>query len=325
MSTVLVTGANGFVGMHLCKHLNDKGFTVRRAVRSHVTELQPVGSSEVVVGDIDSNTDWTAALSDVDYVVHLAARVHVLSESSTDPLTAFRKVNTLGTARLAEQAVEAGVRRFIYVSSGKAAADETTSPQLESDQPQPTDPYGQSKFEGEELLLRKGSTERIQPVVIRPPLVYGPQVGANFLRLLNVVKRGVPLPLSGVRNKRSLVSVYNLCEFITHCLSHPAAAGNVFNVSDGCDVSTSELLNAIGSSMNRRARLFYVPPVFLRLMFQSIGRASDFNRLFGSLQLSIDKAQRLLGWTPPVSMDEGLRMTVDWYSQQSSVDSEGSQ
>lgn len=311
MTTVLVTGANGFVGSHLCRLILERGYNVRHAVRSRVSAGIADDMDVVEVGDIEANTNWCEALDGVDAVVHLAARVHVLAESATDPLAEFRKVNTAGTETLARQAALAGVRRFIYVSSVKATVATTDTPSLESDPPSPSDPYGQSKQEAEALLL--GGDSALEPVVIRPPLIYGPGVGANFLRLLKIVKAGVPLPFSGIRNARSLVAVDNLCDLIATSLRHPDAAGEIFNVSDGEDVSIAELLTAIGVAMHRSPRLFYLPPGILRFGLAAIGRSDDFERLCGSLQLNTEKARNVLGWKPPVSMNEALQSTVNWY------------
>jgi nucleoside-diphosphate-sugar epimerase len=229
MKLVLVTGANGFVGGHMCEFLSGQGYSVRRAIRS-VESYAPQSDDDVVsVGSISADTDWSTAVSGVDAVVHLAARVHVLSESSEDPLTAFREVNSLGTMRLAKQAAEAGVRRFVYMSSIKAGV----AGELNSD-----DPYGQSKLEAEQELFRFAATEQLEPVVVRPPLVYGPGVGANFLRLLKIIELGVPLPFRSVENHRSLVAIENLCDFVAQCLDSDAAVGEVFDVSDGDTVST---------------------------------------------------------------------------------------
>lgn len=313
MNTVLVTGANGFVGTHLCTILQEKGYTVRRAVRTSEAS-QSHADDLVQVGDIDANTDWSQALDGVDAVVHLAARVHVLNESSDDPLASFREVNTHATEKLASQAAEQGIRRFVYISSIKACVSTTPNgPQREADPAHPEGPYGQSKYEAELALLRIAEVTQLEPVVIRPPLVYGPGVGGNFLRLLSVVQKRVPLPLRGIKNGRSLVSVYNLCDLIALCLDHPAAPCQVFNVSDGHDLSTPELLTAIGSAMNRRALLWPVPSALLRMMFKITGRPDDFDRLFGSLQVSISKARNVVGWTPALSIHEGLQKTVRWY------------
>lgn len=315
MSVVLVTGANGFVGGHLCTFLESRGYTVRRAVRTLNRAGPEHAGDSVAVGDIGSTTNWQDALSGVDALVHLAARVHVLDDRSTDPLAAFREVNTYGTRQLARQAVDAGVRRFVYVSSIKAATGSTgQEPQRESDPAQPDDAYGQSKLEAERELFQISAASPLEPVVIRPPLVYGPGVGANFLRMLKVVEKGVPLPFQGLKNHRSLVSVTNLCSLVECCLENDAAVGEVFHVSDGVDLSTPELLQTLGRAVGRRARLFSLPEAVLRFMFWGMGRSEEYERLCGSLHLSIDKARDELDWTPQVEMDDALRQTIAWYN-----------
>ena len=317
MSVILVTGANGFIGTHLCEMLDSRGYTVRRAVRSLDRIERETSGGAVAVGDIDATTDWRAALDGVDAVVHLAARVHVLDDRSSDPLASFREVNVSGTSRLARQAADAGVRRFIYLSSIKAGVGTTgEKPFREDDPPQPDDPYGQSKLEAEDELFRMGEAGELEPVVIRPPLVYGPGVGANFLRMLKIVDKGIPLPFLGIENRRSIVSVVNLCDLVTTCLEHEAAVGEVFHVSDGADVSTPELLQKIGTALGRRARLFTLPAGVLRLVFRLTGRPEDYERLCGSLHLDVEKAESVLGWTPPVKTDDAIRQTADWYVDQ---------
>jgi len=314
MSTVLVTGASGFVGSHLCKLLELKGHTVRRAARSLAESARSGDADWIETGDINAETDWRPALEDVDAVVHLAARVHVLKESLADPLTAFREVNTLATENLASQAAEQGIRRFVYFSSIKAAVSTTTTGSLREDDPaHPEGAYGLSKYEAELAVLRIGRESELEPVIIRPPLVYGPGVGGNFLRMLNIVRKGIPLPFRSVDNARSLVSIFNLCDFVVRCLDHPAAANQIFNVSDGRDLSTPGMLEAIGVAMSRDVRLWRFPPQLLRVILASVGRGDDFDRLFGSLSVNTDKARDVIGWKPVMSVSEGFQETVDWY------------
>ena len=317
MSTILVTGANGFVGSHLCKYLELKEHTVRRAVRTLAAAARCDDADWIETGDVNAETDWRHALEDVDAVVHLAARVHVLKESSADPLTAFRNVNTFATENLASQAAEQGVRCFVYLSSIKAAVSTTTTGSLREDDPaHPEGAYGLSKYEAELAVLRIGQTSELEPVIIRPPLVYGPGVGGNFLRMMNIVRKGIPLPLRSVDNARSLVGVINLCDFITCCLDHPAAARQIFNVSDGRDLSTPGMLEAIAAAMNRDVRLWRFPPQLFRVILAALGRGDDFDRLFGSLSVNTDKARDLIGWQPVMSVSDGLKETVDWYRDQ---------
>jgi nucleoside-diphosphate-sugar epimerase len=310
--TVLVTGANGFVGRALVDHLlrrHDR--TVVAGVRRSDARV-PAGAEPRIVPTLGPEADWANALAGVDQVVHAAARVHVMDETEADPLTAFRRVNTQGTLALAEQAARAGVRRFVFISSIKVNGEQTAPGRpFDADQPvAPTDPYGLSKHEAEQGLLRLARDTAMEVVIIRPVLVYGPGVGANFASLMRWLKRGVPLPLGAVRNRRSLVSLDNLVDLIAVCLDHPNAANQVFLVSDGEDLSTTDLLRRLGLALGRRPWLLPVPPRLLTLAAHLIGRTSITQRLFGSLQVDIDKNRRLLGWRPVVTVDHALRTTA---------------
>lgn len=266
------------------------------------------------MGSLSSVTDWTVALRSVDQVVHLAARVHVMNDKSSDPLAEFRQVNVEGTANLARQAAAAGVRRFVYLSSIKVNGEFTQEgrPFTADDAPAPEDPYGVSKHEAEQALRQIAADTGMEVVIIRPPLVYGPGVKANFESMMRWLARGVPLPLAAVtQNRRSLVALDNLVDLIMVCLSHPAAANHTFLVSDGEDLSTAELLKRMGAAMGKPARLFYLPPVLLKLGAQVVKKPGIYQRLCGSLQLDITKTRRLLGWSPPVSVDEGLRRAAE--------------
>ena len=295
---VLVTGANGFVGGHLCRTLEAAGVEVVRAVRS-----SPSGA--VVIGSINSTTDWSAVLEGVDAVVHLASRVHLMRDTVDDPLAAFRTVNVAGTLNLARQAVGAGVKRFVFISSIKA------------DNPESDDFYGISKAEAEQGLKEICSVSGMELVVIRPPLVYGPGVGANFLRLMKLAGSGLPLPLASVRNLRSLVYVGNLCDLIFQCLENSSAAGQTFFVSDGQDVSTPEVLRRLAEAQGKRDRLFPFPVSLLHLAGRLTGRRAEIERLCGSLQIDISHAKKTLGWHPPVSLQRGILKTVEWFREKS--------
>ncbi len=312
---ILVTGANGFVGAKLCTVLPRPGSVVRAGCRRGGTV--PAGAQEVArIGDAGPEADWTAALAGVDAVVHLAARVHVMREESRDPLAEFRRVNVAGTRRLAECAVQAGVRRFVYVSSIKVNGERTGSrPFTETDPPCPEDAYAQSKYEAEMALREIAARTGMEIVIVRPPLVYGPGVKGNFLALLRVVQMGLPLPLASCNNRRSLVGLSNIADLLALCVTHPAAAGETFLAADGEELSTPELLRRAGRALGRPARLFPVPPALLRAGARMLGRAGAGERLCGSLQIDISRTRRILGWNPPSSVDEELARTAQWYQQ----------
>ena len=340
---VLVTGANGFIGRALCdKLLADDGYHVRGAVRGtdQMTALAS-GVEGVMVGDIGPETDWSEALVGIDGVVHLAARVHVMRESSVDPLAAYREVNVEGTKCLAIAAANAGVKRFVYISSVKVNGERTgkrderptsnielptsnekqkkQKPEVrgqegelkgafsEKDVPGPQYPYGISKWEAEQALRDVAANTDLEIVILRPPLVYGFGVKANFRSLMKWVRRGVPLPLGAVHNKRSFVALDNLVSFIIHCIDHPKAANEVFLISDGENVSTTELLQKMARAFGKRSFLLPVPVWLMTFVAGLLGKRDVSDRLFGSLQVDSSKARDLLGWKPIVSMDEGLR------------------
>ena len=312
--TVLVTGASGFVGSALCARLLRDGGSVRAAVRS--LNSQPGGAEAFAIRSLSSETDWTPALRNVEQVVHLAARVHVMNDKSPDPLAEFRRVNVEGTVALARQAAIAGVRRFVFLSSVKVNGEFTEAGHLftEDDAPAPEDSYAVSKYEAEQLLRQIAAETGMEVVIIRPPLVYGPGVKANFESMMRCLARGVPLPLAAVtNNRRSLVALDNLVGLIVTCLNHPAAANQTFLVSDGKDLSTAPLLKRMGAAIGQPARLFYLPPTLLKLGASVLNRPGIYQRLCGSLQLDIAKTRQLLGWTPPVSVDEGLRRAAEGF------------
>jgi nucleoside-diphosphate-sugar epimerase len=310
--TTLVTGANGFVGSALCARLLRDGMSVHGAVRA-ANPLQH-GAEAITVGSLSSYTDWSEALRNVEQVVHLAARVHVMNDRSLDPLTEFRRVNVEGTANLARQAAAAGVRRFVYLSSIKVNGEFTVEGQsfTANDVPAPQDAYGISKHEAEQLLRQIADETGMEVVIIRSPLVYGTGVKANFAAMMIWLARGLPLPLVAVnQNRRSLVALDNLVDLIVTCLDHPAAAHQTFLVSDGEDLSTADLIRRTGVAMGRAARLFYMPTVFLKLAANLVNKPGIYQRLCGSLELDITKTRQLLGWVPPVSVNEGLRRAAE--------------
>jgi UDP-glucose 4-epimerase len=304
---VLVTGANGFVGGHLCQTLEAVGIDILRAVRNP----QP---GAVAIGSINGATDWSVALPGVDAIVHTAGRVHVLRDTALDPLTEFRKVNVDGTLNLARQAARSGVNRFIFISSiavhGLTSGCLPFSPQ---DVPNPHDIYGLSKYEAEQGLKELSNKTGLKLVIIRPPLVYGPGVSANFLRLLKLAGSGLPLPLAAVHNRRNPVYIGNLCDLILKCLTHPAAAGQTFLVSDDQDISTPELLRLLAKAMNKKAWLFPMFGSVLRIAGRLTGFSGEVARLCGSLQVDISCTKELLGWTPPITLEKGIQNTVREY------------
>ena len=314
---ILVSGANGFIGRTLCARLYAAGLHARGTVRFlQKTDAFPKKVSLVMVPSIGPDTDWTEALRGIDTVVHLAARAHVLEDVTAEPLAAFREVNLKGTARLAEMAVQCGVKRFVYMSSVKACGENRGSSYSENDKTTPQSPYGISKWEAEQALHAIAAETGLEIVVIRPPLVYGPGVKANFLRLLKIVKKGFPLPLAGIKNRRSLIYLGNLVEAVLTCILHPKASSQTYFVSDGVDLSTPELIGRIAAAMGKPARLFYSPPFLLKTVGAFLGKSDQIDRLTGSLTVDSGKIQRELGWKANHTIDHGLTETAQWYLNQ---------
>ena len=311
---ILVTGATGFVGTALVGRLAaDRAFNgVIAAVRQTVA-LFPEGVRQFPVGDLLPATDWSAALQDVDKLVHCAARVHVMQDDSTDPLRAYRLVNVEGTLNLARQAAASGVRRFVCVSSIKVNGEATQprQPFSADDLPAPLDPYGVSKLEAEQGLREIEAKTGMEVVIVRPPLVYGPGVKANFASMVRWVARGLPLPFGAINNARSMVALGNLVDLLVTCLKHPEAAGQTFLVSDGEDVSTTELLRRTAQALKKKTLLLPIPTFVLESGAALLGKRAVAQRLCGSLQVDIDKTRRLLGWNPPLTLDQGLKKTVE--------------
>jgi nucleoside-diphosphate-sugar epimerase len=311
---ILVTGASGFVGGALVKRLvaDKSSETVVAAVR-RLDKTLPREVRPKLVGDLLSSTDWHDALQGVDVVVHCAARVHVMQDFASDPLEAYRQVNVDGALNLARQAAQVGVRRFVFVSSIKVNGEATSFGHSFSadDSPAPLDPYGISKMEAEQRLRELSAQTGMEVVIVRPPLVYGPGVKANFASMMSWVARGVPLPLGGIRNVRSMVALHNLVDLLITCQKHPAAAGQTFLVSDGQDVSTTDLLKRTAHAMGKTAMLLPVPVRWLEWGAVLLGKRDVVQRLCGSLQVDIDKTRRVLGWTPPLTLDQGLKKAVE--------------
>lgn len=307
---VLVTGSTGFVGSALVGEMKRRGIRTRIVIRSG-----PTLERDVVVEDIGPDTDWSAALDDCNCVVHLAARVHLMNDKAFDPHGEFRRINAGGTLNLARQGVFAGVRRFVYVSSIKVNGEGTLpgQPYTAADLPAPADPYGISKREAEDGLRQLAAESGMELVIIRPPLVYGPGVKANFLAMMDWLYKGVPLPLGAIHNRRSLVALDSLVDLIVTCISHSAAANQTFLVSDGEDLSTTNLLRRMGTALGKPARLLPLPAWLLTAGARMIGKSDLSQRLCGSLQVDISKNKRLLGWVPPVKVNDALRLTAEHY------------
>jgi nucleoside-diphosphate-sugar epimerase len=310
---VLITGANGFVGRALVARLDDKpDCTAVCAVRDP-KGLAAVPVKVVQIPDLTANTDWSAALSGVEVVVHTAARVHVMNEQSADPLAEFRRVNVEGTLALARQAATAGVRRFVFLSSIKVngEATEPGKPFTADQPPAPVDPYGISKLEAEQGLQELAAETGMDVVIIRPVLVYGPGVKGDFRSMLGWLRRGIPLPLGAIDNRRSLVALDNLVDLIMTCTTHPAASNQVFLVSDDEDMSTTLLLQRMARAMATSSRLIPVPAGLIKAVAALLGRGDIAQRLCGSLQVDISKTKERLQWQPPVSVDTALRRTAE--------------
>ncbi|WP_130888498.1 SDR family oxidoreductase [Pseudomonas sp. Sample_21] len=310
--TFLITGGNGFLGRALIDRLIlESDCSVVAPMRTRTHEHAP-GVDVIPFEGLSGANDWSRVLTEVDVVVHAAARVHVMDEVAVDPLAAFREINVDATLNLARQAAASGVKRFIFVSSVKVNGESTFSgaPFCADDLPAPLDAYGISKFEAEQGLKRLAQVTDMEVVIIRPVLVYGPGVKANFLTMMQWLERGVPLPFGSVRNSRSLVSIGNLVDLIVTCASHPGAANQTFMASDGEDVSTSDLLRKLGQALGKPSYLLPVPVWVMKRLLALVGRRSISQRLFGSLQVDIGKNRQLLGWTPPISLDKGLALTA---------------
>jgi nucleoside-diphosphate-sugar epimerase len=312
MPTVLVTGASGFVGLRLCVRLAAEGYRVRAALRHRSAELAAVApAAEIVtVGAIGADTDWRESLEDVDTVVHLAARAHVMRDTASDPLAEYRRVNVSGSAALAQAAAAAGASRLVYMSSIKVNGEATIhSPFRESDAPAPLDAYGRSKWEAEQGLGRIAAQTGLGLTVLRPPLIYGPGVKGNVARLLGWIARGRPLPLGSIDNRRSLIYLENLIDAILAVMRHPAP-GRLYLVSDARDLSTPQLIRALARGLGRPPRLFSVPPSLLRLAGACTGQRDAVDRLLGSLQIDASRITAELGWRPAHDPEQGLILTA---------------
>ncbi|MFX1671531.1 SDR family oxidoreductase [Paraburkholderia sp. A2WS-5] len=317
---ILVTGATGFVGRALVAKLAQEHVAIRACVR-RPDVVMPDGVQISQIDGLSAEQDWRAAMADVSVVVHAAARVHVMEDNAADPLVEYRRINVAGTLQMAEQAAAAGVSRFVFISSIKVNGEATARgrPFSASDSPAPLDPYGVSKMEAEEGLREIARRTGLEVVIIRPPLVYGPGVKANFQSMMRWLDRGIPLPFGDIHNARSLVALDNLIALIVVCISHPAAANETFLVSDGEDLSTTELLRRMGAALDRPARLIPLPAALLQFGARVAGKPAIAQRLCGSLQVDISKTKELLAWNPPLSVDEGLRQAAEGYRSEASI------
>ena len=304
---VLLTGATGFLGKRLSAVLHANPMvSLTTAVRRHVD----IPAKHIAtVKSIDENTDWFIALTNQKIVIHTAARAHIMRDEATDPLAEYRRVNVDGTLNLARQGAAEGVKRFIFISSIKVNGEQTPlgKPFTAKDTPSPDDAYGISKWEAEQGLKKVSAETGMEVVIIRPPLVYGPGVKGNFASMIKLVEKGLPLPLGAIHNQRSLVALDNLVDLIVTCIDHPAAANHVFLAGDGQDLSTTELLRVVAKAAGKPLRLIPIPSYLLMLAATLLGKKAEAQRLLGSLQVDISKARDLLGWEPPISVEEGIR------------------
>ena len=308
-SQVLVTGSTGFIGRALLARLATENLHIRATVRNNTESTFNKIAQVIDVGDLTPSLDWRLALEGVDVVVHLASRVHIMSDQAKDPPAEYRRINVDASLNLAYQAAEAGVKRFIYLSSIKVNGEFTLPGDIFSadDIPLPQDAYGVSKHQAEMGLRVIASETGMEVVIIRPPLVYGPGVKANFLSMMRWLSRSIPLPLGAINNLRSLVALDNLVDLIVRCIDHPGAANQIFLVSDGEDISITSLLHRMGKALGKPARLIPVPISWLHIFGKLLGRKAIVERLSLSLQVDISKTRKLLNWSPPINLDEGLQ------------------
>lgn len=313
MTTILVTGATGFVGGHLLPPLLEQPDNVRAALRTLPTSQMATGVDLCQVGDINASTNWQDALQDVDIVIHLASRAHILKETVADPMAAFNQVNVEGTRQLVQQSIEAGVKHFIFISSVGAMTTLSDDCLTEESACVPDSPYGRSKWQAEQDLMALAQTTAMKWTILRPTLVYGPHNPGNMERLIKLVDRGLPLPFGLIKNRRSLVYVGNLVDAILTILENPKAFNQTFLISDGITLSTAELIRAIANALHGPARLLPIPPLLLKVLGQVTGKSDSVDRLLGSLAVDSAKICQTLDWTPPYSMQQGLEKTADWY------------
>lgn len=335
---ILVTGSDGFVGTAVCREMLRRRIPVRGCLWQPAS--LPDGCESIVVGDIGAHTEWNNALVDVEAVVHLAARVHIMDDEAIDPISEFRKTNVEGTRHLAASAAKAGVKRFLYLSSIKVNGEFTEHRDAaiyqkalfdpnpiesaivpavfkETDEPRPKDPYAVSKWEAEKALWEIEARTGMPVTILRSPLIYGPGVKANFLKLVQLVDRGIPLPFGGIHNRRSFLGLTNLADLICLCLKHPAARNELYMACDGDDVATPELIRRIALALGKRPRLLPIPGWMMKLAGTLTGKSAQIGRLCSSLLIDSSKARQRLGWAPPSTMDKELRRIAEWYLSKS--------
>ncbi len=316
MEKVFLTGADGFIGSHLSPYLISKGYQVNAGIRGK-EKLQhiPSGAIPVITGDLDSSPDWENMVKDAQVVIHLAAKVHALNEHGRDATAQYQLINVEVSKKLAKACVRQGVRKFIFISSVKAVGDFTEPGEMFSETTPcaPQDAYGRSKRDAELVLLQIAKESGLEVVILRIPLVYGPGVKANFLRLMHLADRGFPLPIASIKNERSLLYIRNLLSAIFFSITHAGAAGEIFLLSDDQDVSTPELVRFLSESLERPERLIAFPVAGLIIAGKLLNRASTVDRLINSLKVDITKIKRKLGWAPPYNIEEGLKETAKWY------------
>jgi nucleoside-diphosphate-sugar epimerase len=321
---VLVTGAGGFIGRHVCAQLAQSGCSVRGTGRQPTPDGEIAGlSSWARIETLNADTDWSNALEGIDAVIHLAGRAHIMRDSVADPLSEYRRINVTGTEGLARQAARRGVKRFMFMSSIKVNGEYTGKlPDgswryfTEDDAPKPVDAYAMSKWEAEQVLTQVSAQTGMEFIILRPPLVYGPGVGANFLRMMRMVDLGWPLPFAQIKNKRSFIYVENLADLVGRCLQSKSTAGRTYLVKD-MDVSTPDLIHAVGRALDRHVRLFGLPPMLLHLGARLLLRPRLMQRLIDSLVVGDTLIRRELSWAPPVSMPEALARTASWFRRAS--------
>lgn len=322
---IFVTGSNGFIGQAICSKIQNNGLKLRCSSRlknfntflkGNYDESDHINNIEsVLINNIDSKTNWLEHLSGVDCIIHCAGKAHLTGNSLNKAIENYKEVNVLGTKNLAEQAAKVGVKRLIFLSSIGVNGIYTNEKQqfTNRDAPAPTEAYALSKLEAERQLCNVSSKTGLEIVILRLPLVYGPNVKGNFLRLMDLISAGFPLPLGKINNSRSFIGIDNLIDLILLCISHPLASGQKFLISDGEDISTNELITRLAKNLNKSQMNFYIPKNILRLLGNLSGKSSEINRLINSLQIDITHTREVLGWSPPFKINKGLAKMTDWY------------